>query len=245
MKRWIDKPAMVQCSHCHALGHNKASRACPLSRDSVKCYICGGSHRSEKHDQHCDRKHAKAGVCDCKNFKCLNCRTTGHNCRDQCCPARELYRPKFSRRAGKARARNGSFGGAAETPDTPQEEVANPDGDLYDNPLRYDTPARTPNPLPTPNGVHQWEDEMDTDWGTGPARSTNYATGNGPPGASNHASGSGLPGGSNQEEATGTLGGISYVVPGIDGWEYADFPETSADYSPSHPQSGANPMNHD
>jgi hypothetical protein len=49
VQKWIDKPFLVQCSRCHALGRNKTSRAC-LGRDSVRCYICGGAHRSEEHD---------------------------------------------------------------------------------------------------------------------------------------------------------------------------------------------------
>jgi hypothetical protein len=53
IQKWIDKPQLVQCSRCHTLGHNKASKACPLGRDSVKCYICGGAHKSEEHDQKC------------------------------------------------------------------------------------------------------------------------------------------------------------------------------------------------
>ena len=87
IQKWIDKPLLIQCSRCHALGHNKASRACPLSHDSVKCYICGNSHKSEEHDQWCPRKHAVVGICDCKSYKCLNCFKTGHNCRDEICPA--------------------------------------------------------------------------------------------------------------------------------------------------------------
>ena len=53
VSKWIDKPILIQCSLCHALGHNKASRACPLGKDSVKCYKCGGTHKSENHDHHC------------------------------------------------------------------------------------------------------------------------------------------------------------------------------------------------
>ena len=87
IQKWIDKPLLVQCSRCHALGHNKASKACPLGYDSVRCYICGSAHKSEEHDQCCPWKHAVAGVCDCKNYKCLNCFKTGHNCRDVICPA--------------------------------------------------------------------------------------------------------------------------------------------------------------
>jgi hypothetical protein len=103
ISRWVDKPALIQCSRCHALGHNKASRLCPLGKDSVKCYRCGGAHRTEKHDQHCPRKHAVTGLCDCSHFKCLNCHKTGHNSRDIRCPARELYRPRATRKADKTR----------------------------------------------------------------------------------------------------------------------------------------------
>ena len=103
IQRWVDKPALVQCSHCHALGHIRTSRACPLGKDSVKCFICGGSHQSDTHDQKCPRKHAVAGICDCKHFKCLNCHNTGHNCKDTRCPARDLFRPRASRRPRKPR----------------------------------------------------------------------------------------------------------------------------------------------
>ena len=97
IQRWVDKPALVQCSRCHALGHIKTSRACPLGKDSVRCYICGGAHQSEKHDQVCPRKHAVAGICDCKHFKCINCHKTGHHCRNTLCPARDLFRPRKSK----------------------------------------------------------------------------------------------------------------------------------------------------
>jgi len=53
IQRWVNKPALVQCSHCHALGHIRSSRSCPLERDSVKCHICGGAHPSDKHHQSC------------------------------------------------------------------------------------------------------------------------------------------------------------------------------------------------
>ena len=85
VRKWVDKPALIQCSRCHALGHNKTSKACTLSKDSVKCYICGGTHSAEKHDKHCLRTHAVAGLCDCRHL-CLNCQKTGHNCRDTRCP---------------------------------------------------------------------------------------------------------------------------------------------------------------
>jgi hypothetical protein len=93
IQKWINKPALVQCSHCHALGHNKASKACQLSKESVKCHICGGAHALDTHDQHCCKQHAVVGLCDCSHYKCLNCQKMGHNARDVRCPARELYHP--------------------------------------------------------------------------------------------------------------------------------------------------------
>ena len=101
VEKWIDKPPLVQCSHCHALGHPKSSKACPLSKDSVKCLFCGGAHKSEEHDQKCLGNHVVAGICNCKHYKCLNCHKPGHNCRDVRCPAQDLYRPKPPCNAGR------------------------------------------------------------------------------------------------------------------------------------------------
>ena len=143
VRKWIDKPALIQCSRCHALGHNKASKACPLGKDSVKCYICGGAHKSEKHDQQCARKHAVAGICDCQHFKCLSCHKPGHNCRDIRCPARDLYRPRGNKRAGKA-----SRKGKERAINPAVERTPDSDGDLY-GPL---PPAASPSqtrPPPT------------------------------------------------------------------------------------------------
>ena len=135
IQRWIDKPALVQCSHCHALGHIKSSRACPLGKDSVKCHKCGGSHLAEIHDQSCTRKHAVAGLCDCK-LKCFNCHNAGHHSRDLRCPARDLFRPRPSR--GPRRSRNkGKERNTDEDPatgpllGTSLEEIIDPDDDLY------------------------------------------------------------------------------------------------------------------
>lgn len=103
IRRWIDKPALVQCTRCHALGHIRSSRACTLARNSVKCFRCGGTHKSEDHNSECRRKHAVAGVCDCKNYRCLNCQQLGHHCREPVCPARECYRPRNPRKNGRGK----------------------------------------------------------------------------------------------------------------------------------------------
>jgi len=136
MERWVDKPALVQCSRCHALGHIRTSRACPLGKDSARCYICGGSHLSEVHSQKCPRKHAVAGLCDCKHFKCLNCHKTGHTCKDTRCPARDLFRPRTSRkRKPKNGGKAGEWGTAEELNTAPTnppfEDPFDSDEDLY------------------------------------------------------------------------------------------------------------------
>ena len=75
-------------------GPPKSSKACPLSKDSVKCLFCSRAYKSEEHDQKCLGNHAVTGICDCKHYKCLNCHKPGHNCRDVRCPAQDLFRPK-------------------------------------------------------------------------------------------------------------------------------------------------------
>jgi hypothetical protein len=146
IQRWVDKPALVQCSHCHALGHIRTSRAYPLGKDSVKCHICGGSHPSEIHDQKCARKHAVVGICDCRHFKCLNCHKLGHNCRDTRCPARVLFRPRMSRKPRKPKnnGKDRDWAPEGEPPMVPLNQMGeNPfdaDKDLY-----YSAPL-PPNP---------------------------------------------------------------------------------------------------
>jgi hypothetical protein len=169
IKRWVDKPILVQCSHCHALGHTKASRACRLAKDSVRCHICGGAHNAEQHNQRCPRLHAVAGICDCKHFKCLNCLKTGHDCRNKLCPARDNFRPRTGhkprrpRGRGRAREVGTETGPARETPaeeipagEIPAEEANDPDGDLYALPPPP-APRTSPRPrivLPTTAAVN-------------------------------------------------------------------------------------------
>ena len=137
IQRWVDKPALVQCSRCHALGHIKTSRACTLGKDSVKCYKCGGSHHTDNHDQCCTRKHAVAGICDCKHFKCINCHNTGHNSKDTRCPARDLFRPRPNRGPRRLRDKGkGKERAMEEDPTTGRvhatlEEITDPDDELY------------------------------------------------------------------------------------------------------------------
>jgi hypothetical protein len=119
IEKWIDKLALVQWSHCHALGYNKASRACPLGRDAVKCFKCSRAHSSDHHDQQCPWKHTVAGICDCKHFKCLNCHNIGHHARDVRCPSQDLYQPWVTRKASKGKGK----GKGRELPNNSEQEL--------------------------------------------------------------------------------------------------------------------------
>jgi hypothetical protein len=152
VQKWVDKPPLVQCSHCHTLGHNRASKACRLGKDSVKCFVCGGAHKGENHDKHCPRKHRFIGKCDCK-YKCLNCQQPGHNCRDVTCPARALYRPRGTRKpANRNKGKEMAAGPSSEEPRNPDREPDDPIGDLYD-PIEA---PRDPHAPPADGPAHQF-----------------------------------------------------------------------------------------
>jgi hypothetical protein len=86
-----DSPVFTQCGKCHELGHVTAG--CTMTRNSSKCYRCGGSHESGAHDEKCKATtHRIGGVCDCA-FPCLLCKQTGHHCRSKDCPKRGPFRP--------------------------------------------------------------------------------------------------------------------------------------------------------
>ena len=155
IRKWIDKPAFIQCSRCHTLGHNKASKSCTLSKESIRCHKCGGAHPSEEHDKLCPKKHQVAGICDCKH-KCLNCCNYGHDCKDPRCPARDQFRPRNARkpRKGKAKAKPVEMENYPYEPENnywEQEEDWNDEipGHPFSN-LVYDTPPPpTAPPAPT------------------------------------------------------------------------------------------------
>lgn len=171
VQKWIDKPALIQCSCCHALGHNKASKSCPLGKDSVKCYKCGRAHKTKKHNQYCACKHAVAGICDCMHFKCLNCHQTGHHCRDRKCPSQDLYHPRGNQGPGNARgkAKSRTIGTAA-------EQAADSDGDLYGPPPPATEPSRFAPASPTPTDFERMEqyERMEWDWDNQPGPCKSY-----------------------------------------------------------------------
>ena len=147
MQKWVEKPLLIQCSRCHSLGHNKTSKMCTLSINSVKCSICGAAHKSENHDQKCPKKHAVAGICDCRHYKCLNCHNPGHHCRDGRCPAWEQYWPrpqcKGARQQDKGKERAEIIEQDTLPNDAPPTANQGPEDDLYKTPAHPPTGERS------------------------------------------------------------------------------------------------------
>jgi hypothetical protein len=56
-----DSPVFTQCGKCHELGHVTAG--CTMTRNSSKCYRCGGSHESGAHDEKCKATTHHIGGC--------------------------------------------------------------------------------------------------------------------------------------------------------------------------------------
>lgn len=139
IERWIDKPLLIQCGRCHALGHAASSKSCRLPLDSVKCYICGKGHLTDAHNRECTRskQHKTAGTCDCR-LQCITCNKIGHHARERACPAREGYRSRRSRPNPKGK-------GVDRRPPSPLPEV----------------PTQRPDPpyIPPYEGLEDIEDE--------------------------------------------------------------------------------------
>ena len=72
-----NSPHLIQCSHCHQLGHPSCSPRCKLHPAAVKCYQYSRSHHSDHHDYKCKGMHCMLGPCNCKP-KCLLCGTMSH-----------------------------------------------------------------------------------------------------------------------------------------------------------------------
>jgi hypothetical protein len=77
-KKWQVRPPILQCSHCHKLGHQGLH--CQLPKDAWCCYLCGGNHCAGKHPQKCKRvsNHSTPDACDCP-LECITCKEPGHS----------------------------------------------------------------------------------------------------------------------------------------------------------------------
>ena len=102
IEKWIDKLPLIQCLRCYRLKHLRNLKACPFNKDSVKCHICGGAHKSDEHNQRCPCRHVVSGTCDCTTYKCLNCHRLGHYCHEERCPTQALFHLQNTRCVGKA-----------------------------------------------------------------------------------------------------------------------------------------------
>ncbi|KAI9465643.1 hypothetical protein BJY52DRAFT_1183728 [Lactarius psammicola] len=87
-----NKPFFAQCGRCHEIGHTTNAPACKLGPNSVRCHICGGSHRGQEHGFYCKATtHVVAGQCNCR-YPCLLCGGR-HNARSPNCPVRGGFKP--------------------------------------------------------------------------------------------------------------------------------------------------------
>ena len=139
IKKWLDKPPLVQCSWCHALGHTANSCQCPIPKGDCRCAKCGGAHTTDSHARLCQGHHAVAGVCNCK-LPCLNCSSSNHDCKSHKCPAQDNFRSWHCKPTdkGKGRANTG--------PETP--EVTQAPGDPVPGAHPAVVPATNYPPLP-------------------------------------------------------------------------------------------------
>jgi hypothetical protein len=94
-------PSLVQCSHCHEIGHYYTSPKCRWT--TSRCYRCGGSHDARDHDFECKKQHKVVGVCDCVP-KCFLCKNSGHHAREKGCPVRGDFVPPRLPRAAPVEA---------------------------------------------------------------------------------------------------------------------------------------------
>jgi hypothetical protein len=90
-KRWLVRPPMLQCPHCHKLGHQGAH--CTLPKDALCCHLCGRNHQVAEHPLKCKhaKNHSTPGKCDCQ-VACIICKEAGHSARDLVCPAWNTYK---------------------------------------------------------------------------------------------------------------------------------------------------------
>jgi hypothetical protein len=90
-KKWLTRPPLVQCAHCHKLGHQGPLYTLP--KEVLCCHLCGGNHRGLDHPYKCKQadRHAKAGTYDCLII-CLNCKELGHSARDAACATWASFR---------------------------------------------------------------------------------------------------------------------------------------------------------
>ena len=146
---FVDRPPLVICGRCHLLGHQTGSQACKVKPGQNRCMQCGGAHNFEEHASKCkgQKKHKKAGVCDCPLF-CLNCRGHGHISTDPSCPRRKDFyvrkrtkRPRHPQQPGEDPPH--------ETQELDMQDVQAEGAPADDPPVEEGTALTTPAPMDT------------------------------------------------------------------------------------------------
>ncbi|KAH8990022.1 hypothetical protein EDB86DRAFT_3080586 [Lactarius hatsudake] len=96
-----DSPSLIQCGHCHAIGHRTNDKACKWRANQIRCQCCGRDHHIDDHNFECLNQHVVLGVCKCK-YKCLLCGEQGHDAHSHKCPKRGDFPPmKLAKVAGR------------------------------------------------------------------------------------------------------------------------------------------------
>jgi len=97
VRKYISRPVLLECSHCHRLGHT--TQRCSLPKTRLVCPICGQNHKEEEHTAKCPNVANHIGTaCSCPPV-CINCnrakkshQAKGHRASSPSCPLRSNYR---------------------------------------------------------------------------------------------------------------------------------------------------------
>ncbi|KAH0580049.1 hypothetical protein H2248_002863 [Termitomyces sp. 'cryptogamus'] len=80
-----DRPPVLQCSKCWALGHHVAR-----CRNTIQCRICARGHSEEEHRQNETQHRTDGREEEDGDIKCVNC-GGDHPATDRACPERKRY----------------------------------------------------------------------------------------------------------------------------------------------------------
>jgi len=94
--KYISCPVLLECSHCHWLGHT--TQHCSLPKTHLVCPICGQNHKEEEHTVKCPNVANHIGTaCSCPPV-CINCirakkshQAKGHQASSPSCPLHSNY----------------------------------------------------------------------------------------------------------------------------------------------------------
>ena len=97
VRKYISHPLLLECLHCHRLGH--LAQRCSVPSTRLVCPICGQNHKEEDHTAKCPNVAKHVGMaCSCPPV-CINCirakksaQAKGHRAASLSCPLRSNFR---------------------------------------------------------------------------------------------------------------------------------------------------------